>query len=486
MNTSQINKEASIITNILRARNVKACIDLTPDRKALYLPTPSTIVYQLRIAETTPIAKVYDMQEDFCSHISRYRLDSGIVPDDFQTVVRVDMVAQTVEVNRCDPDAIAFLDVLNDWQAQPMTALCGLAYTFKRQTHVTWKLYDSDQPHVLIAGTTGSGKTNELMSIIASLALNNSPADLNFSIIDMKRSRDLRPLDLMPHVQIIAREPADAVKLLKNFHREMEDRERGKSSNHVRHVLIVDELASLTESDIKSDVLPLLNDIGRKCREANMNMVLCTQSPKAKILGDQLKGLLALRLVGAVTSKVEANTAVNMAGSGAEMLPGKGAMIYRCGRTLRRFQAPLVTSPMALVRKAKMKWEDVAPVAVPTPVQRHADAIPTPVVEQPVTVQAPVNQSQIDANKIRQAWQDDMTQADMIRVMLGRPGDKSVNTGGANRARLFEAIKVLDSEKSATTIATTTKKASFSTIRPPKKDIFLLGAGSSSRKGMLQ
>ncbi len=385
MNASQINKEASIITRILQARSIKACVDLTPDKKALFLPTPSTIVYQLRIAETTPIAKVYDLQDDFCSHISRWRLESGIVPDDFQTVVRVDMVAQTVEVNRCDPEAIAFADVLANWQAQSMTALCGLAYTFKRQTPVTWKLCDPDQPHVLIAGTTGSGKTNELMSIIGSLALNNSPADLHFSIIDMKRSRDLRPLDMMPHVQAVAREPADAVKLLRTFHGDMEDRERGKASNRVRHVLIVDELATLTESDIKNDVLPLLNDIGRKCREANMNMVLCTQSPKAKILGDQLKGLLALRLVGAVTSKVEANTAVNMAGSGAEMLPGRGAMIYRCGRTLRRFQAPLVSSPMALVRKARLKWEDV--ISVSTPVERHVDAIPTPVVEQAAIVQ---------------------------------------------------------------------------------------------------
>ena len=486
MNTSQINKEAAIITSILRSRKVMAWVDVTPERKPVFLETPSTIVYKLRIDETTPIKKVYEMQPDFCSHIEDWRKDNIDLPDDFQTVVRVDIGTQTIEVNRIDPQVVAFNDVFPTWKAEPMTALCGFTYSRKGAIPIVWRLNSPDQPHALIAGTTGSGKTNELVSIMASLALHNSPADLQFSIIDMKMSQDIRPFDLLPHTLNIAREPADALRMLRKFRADMDDRYRGRQSSTVRRVLVIDEMATLTESAIRKEVFVELDEIGRKCREANMNLIACTQSPKAKVLGDQLKGLLALRLVGAVTSKVEANVAVSVAGSGAEMLPGKGAMIHCVAGKLRRFQAPLVSSPMALVRKAKMKWEDVAPIAVQAPVQRHVDAIPTPQVEQPVTVVAVVNQAQIDADKIRQAWQDDMTQADMIRVMLGRPGDKSVNTGGGNRTRLFEAIKVLEGEEKTATTTTTTKKASFPTNRPPKNDIFLRNAISSRGKGILQ
>ncbi len=493
MDIRRINKEAAIIIKVFIARKVGATLELDANRQVVFLATPSTIVYRLVLKPSTPVENVYNLQDDFCSRISRDREDEGVVPDDGQTVVRVDIMTQTVEVNRIKTDPVNFDAALRGWTAEPATALCGVAYTFKRQYPIVWKLGDSNQPHVLIAGTTGSGKTNELMSILLSLALHNAPSDLMFFVIDMKRSKDLRVIEGLPHVKGMAREEDESLVLLRRFYNEMESRERGLVSNHVRHVLIVDELASLTESEdkaVRTGSLTLLNEIGRKGRENNMNMILCTQSPKAEILGRQLKGLLPLRLVGSVTSKVEANVAVNLAGSGAEMLPGRGAMIYRCGRISNRFQAPLVATPYSVVRKVIDKWGERQRVAIATPLKQTTATIATTPVVVPVApvvaVVAKKTQVQIDADLLREPWKADLSQAEMIRIMLGRPGDMAVNTGGANRKRMFEALELLQKEDDAiATITTTQKKQQIPAVAVAKTQFFSSSdSGSSDLKPM--
>lgn len=488
MNTKQITIEANLITEVLQARKIKAGLELDQARRVVHLMTPSSVIYRLRIDPQTPIDKVMALQPDLSSRISRWRVDHIDLPDDFYTTVRVDRDSQTIEVNRVDPQVVPFMDCMKDWKARPMTAFCGLSYTFGGLKPITWRLDDDNQPHALIAGTTGSGKTNALMGIIASLAFNNSPADLQFHIVDMKRSRDLRPLDLLPHVAAVAREAADAVAMLEAFHAEMEGRERGHIGKNVRRVLILDELASLTTTEYKKDVWGLLSDIARKCRESVMNLIVCTQSPKQTVLGDQLKALLALRLVGAVTSEVEARTAVNIPGSGAEMLPGKGAMIYRNTGTMKRFQAPLVDGPMGIVRRAKMIWEDVPPIVARVPVVDQVPGIVAPAPVPAPTFVAPVAPTvDKDAAKIRQAWQDGAKLADLIRIMVDKPGDKTVNTGGAARTRTLAAIEALKAEKGATiatTTTATTPKTSIFDQKTPKRGIFPRSSSSSDLKVM--
>lgn len=382
MDIQRINDESDIISRVLKARGVRAKIALDNSRRAIYLPTPSTIVYRLRLDTATPVDKVYDLQDDFCSRISRHRMDNDIVPDDFQTVVRVDRIAQTVEVNRPDPEAISFDTVMSKWEAEPLTALLGLSYSFQRVFPLVWKLGDSNQPHALIAGTTGSGKTNELMSVILSLASKNSPKDLEISLIDMKLSPDLRVFEYLPHIKTkIARESDEALGVLRRFKSEMDNRYHGIVNKDACHLLVIDELATLTQTGDKkarAEAFELIEEIGRKCREANMNMIVCTQSPKVEILGDQLKANIAVRLVGSVTSKSEANVAVNIADSGAEKLPGKGAMIYRCGQTLRRFQAPLVATPYSVVRSIVKDYGERQPIAIALPLKHERTDVARP------------------------------------------------------------------------------------------------------------
>jgi hypothetical protein len=388
MDTQQIRKEARILAEIMMSRKIGAMVELDSQRRPAYTITPSTVVYRLRLKDETPVAKVYNLQLDFASRITRHRAMNGIMADTF---VRVDINEQTVEVNRVEPESMDFASV--QWNARPNTALCGVAYHFGKAFPLLWRLDDSDQPHALVAGTTGSGKTNELMTIILSLALHNSPVDLRFSLIDMKRDRDLQVINHLPHLAAVASDEETSLHLLHNFHAEMNRREMGKESINWRHVLVIDELATLLDSsikDVRNESMRLIEDIARKCRSSNMNLLLCTQTPKAELLGGQLRNLLALRLVGAVTSNHESDAAVGIVRAGAEMLPGKGAMIYRLGRTVKRFQAPLVATPMGIVHKIQRKWSDAPLLHRPAPVAPSLHH-PAPVQEQcqPYTSEAP-------------------------------------------------------------------------------------------------
>lgn len=94
-----------------------------------------------------------------------------------------------------------------------------------------------------------------------------------------------------------------------------------------------------------------------------MNLIVCTQKPTTEVLGSQLKSMLLVRLVGSVTSKDDANTAVQVKASGAEMLPGYGSFIYRLNRTMFRYQAPLIDEPEGLCQAIWRKSTD-RPVVV--------------------------------------------------------------------------------------------------------------------------
>jgi DNA segregation ATPase FtsK/SpoIIIE-like protein len=199
--------------------------------------------------------------------------------------------------------------------------------------------------------------------VLYSLMLHNSPTALQITVVDPKNSSDIKLLCGLPHVRLVDSELAESVKTLENFHGEMVRRERGLADKDVRHVLVIEECASLTEhpdKQLRGRVIYWLSDIARRCREANMNLIVATQKPTADVLGDQLKSNLLMRLVGSVTSKDDANTAVQVKASGAEALPGYGSFIYRLNRTMVRYQVPLIDTPAGLCRdicrKADVPW----------------------------------------------------------------------------------------------------------------------------------
>lgn len=93
-------------------------------------------------------------------------------------------------------------------------------------------------------------------------------------------------------------------------------------------VLAIEEAASILNNRdkvLREDATFMIEDFGRRCREANMNLIISTQSPTKEVIG-KVKDVLPQRLVGAVVGKIQAQTATDIAQSGAEALPGPGGV----------------------------------------------------------------------------------------------------------------------------------------------------------------
>jgi len=454
---ARIVSEATIINQLFKARGLSVSVPCTSRRLPSHYLTPTTVVYDLSVPMGIDGGKLLAQQDDTLSYVRQFRRMNGITSTDesgmeIMPTVRIDRYEHTMEISRPQRDVLSWSSV--QWPGTPMTAFCGLRYTGDGTAPVLWNMAKPDQPHGLIAGSTGSGKTNQLLSVLFSLMLHNSPSDLAITVVDPKHSDGVQFLDNLPHVRTVARDLEDAVHAITTFYAEMEQRERGIVSRDTRHILAIEEAASLTEhpdKNTRNKILFFLADIARRCRENNMNLIICTQKPTADVLGDQLKSNLLMRLVGSVTSKDDANTAVQVKASGAEMLPGYGSFIYRLNRTMFRYQTPLIDTPMGLCRAIWRNYGHRSEVAT------IATTKPLPAATAPVAPVA-VTQDEIDAAAIREAYAADATQADMIRLLTG---DDNAYTGGANRRRLLAALAVLDKEKAptATTATTSSDKA---------------------------
>jgi S-DNA-T family DNA segregation ATPase FtsK/SpoIIIE len=199
------------------------------------------------------------------------------------------------------------------------------------------RLTAPDVAHILIAGTTGSGKTALARSLLTSLAMHNRQTQVQLVLIDPK-GRGFGPLAQLPHVLggVVA-DPAEAVARLRWVADEMERRDR-EQVNRPLLVVAIDELADLLQTGGRA-VEALLTRISQRGREAGVHLVACTQKPTAALIGSAIKANFPVRLVGAVASRDEARFASGIPDSGAEKLEGKGDFLLIAKGAPVRFQA---------------------------------------------------------------------------------------------------------------------------------------------------
>ena len=201
------------------------------------------------------------------------------------------------------------------------------------------RLDSPDVAHVLVAGTTGSGKTALARTLLLSLAMYNHPGQLQLALIDPK-GRGLGALAGLPHIWRaagVAQEPAAAVALLAALVAEMERRDAAQR-RLPRLVVAVDELADLLQTGGKP-VSEALTRLTQRGREAGIHVVAATQRPSAALVGGLMKANFPVRLVGSVVSPEDAKVASGVAGSAAERLLGRGDFLLVAKGQLIRFQA---------------------------------------------------------------------------------------------------------------------------------------------------
>jgi S-DNA-T family DNA segregation ATPase FtsK/SpoIIIE len=222
----------------------------------------------------------------------------------------------------------------------PITGVLGVD---EEQTPLLLRLSSPDVTHVLIVGTTGSGKTALARALLSSLAMHNRQGALQMVLIDPK-GRGFGPLDGLPHLlRPLVADRKEVLSVLSDLVAEMERRDAlarqlRRPVDSPRLVVAVDELADLVQAGGK-EVERLLTRLAQRGREAGIHLVCCTQKPTSTAVGPLLKANFPVRLVGSVTSPEEAKIATGLAGSGAEKLTGAGDfLLVTKGQTVR-FQA---------------------------------------------------------------------------------------------------------------------------------------------------
>ena len=210
-------------------------------------------------------------------------------------------------------------DVLK--QVQPHSLLLGKSFGSFGSELETASF--EDQPHWLVAGTTGAGKSVALQSMIASMCYATPPSQLRIVLIDLK-NKDLRPFVSWPHTLKFVHDPDDAVELIRQVQAEKQNRVDGRSRNSYRLVMVIDEMFQLVDN---KEVERMLSDICSQGRSLGVNAILATQHPSEKGgMGVVVSANLPGRMVGKV-SKGLGYAATRIAKSGAEELEGKGAFL---------------------------------------------------------------------------------------------------------------------------------------------------------------
>jgi S-DNA-T family DNA segregation ATPase FtsK/SpoIIIE len=263
--------------------------------------------------------------------------------------------AVAVEVPRDDPQPVRLLPLLRQLKKDgtrdygnvpPVATTLGLA---DDGVPLLIRLPSPDVAHILVAGTTGSGKTVLLQAMVLSLAMTNPPPflrqdgqknGLSLVLVDPKGCAFVH-FEGLPHLaRPVIRDVEETTEALQSLVRLME--RRGPTLKQPSIVLVIDELADLLMVGGKP-VQHALTRLTQRGREAGIHVVAATQKPTSAVLGPLVKANFPVRLVGRVTSATDARTASGWSGTGAERLLGRGDFLAVAEGRVIRFQAAHVS-----------------------------------------------------------------------------------------------------------------------------------------------
>ncbi|MFM9053485.1 MAG: DNA translocase FtsK, partial [Solirubrobacterales bacterium] len=216
-------------------------------------------------------------------------------------------------------------------------------------------------PHILVAGTTGSGKSGCVNAILSSLLMHSSPNELRLVLVDPKQV-ELNHYENVPHLLTpVVTSPKLAANVLSNLLAEMETRyglmKAARARNiadynarqdveggpRLPHILcVIDELADLmmvSPAEVESAIIRL----AQKSRATGIHLVLATQRPSTDIITGTIKVNIPSRIAFAVSSQTDSRVILDQ--GGAESLLGQGDMLFRAPGTskLQRIQGAFVS-----------------------------------------------------------------------------------------------------------------------------------------------
>jgi len=288
--------------------------------------TPRLVRFHLLVHPSIPLKRLLSLEEEMALALEaprvRFCREGGLL---------------ALELPRPQPAIVALLPLQASLDPlPPFTALLGRD---SAGAPLLLRLSSPEVTHVLIAGTTGSGKTALARTILSSLALANDPDDLRFLLVDPK-GQGFAPFQGLPHLAApILRQGAEVQEHVGRLLQEMAWREEA-GIRRPRVLLVVDEVADLLATE--PTLAEPLTRLAARGRSAGLHLLLCTQKPTAEALGSLLRANIPCRLVGRVVSAQEAVVASGIRGTRAEQLLGRGDFVLVTGGETIRFQAAYI------------------------------------------------------------------------------------------------------------------------------------------------
>jgi DNA segregation ATPase FtsK/SpoIIIE, S-DNA-T family len=383
LDKAALERNARLLESVLDDFHVKG--EITAVR-----PGPVVTMYELEPAPGVKASRVIQLAEDIARNMSALSARVSVIPG--RTVMGIELPNHNREavVLHEMVGSGAFAD-----QKGQLPIILG--------KNISGDPVIADlqpMPHLLVAGTTGSGKSVGLNCMILSLLYRLTPDQCRMIMIDPKML-ELSIYDDIPHLLApVVTEPAKAIRALKWAVEQMEDRYRMMSSIGVRNlggfnekvlaakakgtplgrrvqigydsltglpqyedqqhdyaplpqiVVIVDELADLMMTAGK-EVEFLIQRLAQKARAAGIHLIMATQRPSVDVITGVIKANLPTRISFHVTSKIDSRTILGE--QGAEQLLGKGDMLYMAGgKGLTRIHGPFVSDDE--VRKVADHW----------------------------------------------------------------------------------------------------------------------------------
>ena len=247
----------------------------------------------------------------------------------FETIPRVSFE----QLNHFDDDALVWRSVIRSWLRHGSPNAIGA-----ESRH---KAFSVDLarcgPHAMVAGTTGSGKSELLISWCLALASRHNPDELHFVFLDFKGGSTFNALERLPHTvgNVCDLDLAHAVRALNAIENELIRRERLVSDEHVarfdqlrvvppRLVVVIDEFHALR--DRLPDYMQRLNRLASLGRSLGMHLIVCTQNPMGQVHGD-MKANIALNICLRVTDPMQSSELVGTRDA-ASIPPGMPGAAY--------------------------------------------------------------------------------------------------------------------------------------------------------------
>ncbi len=316
---------------------------------------PRVTRYELQLAPGTKVAKVAALKDD---------LSYALATTEIRILAPIPgKQAVGVELPNLSPNIVTLGDVFDDLPAtaSPLSVWLGKDIS----GNSVWADL-ARMPHVLIAGTTGSGKSGCINAIITSILLRANPDEARLILIDPKHV-ELNHYESIPHLLTpVVSSPKEASAVLANVVGEMDRRYERLSELRARNLpeanrtlrqrgerqlpyllVVIDELADLMMTSPQA-VEDAVIRLAQKSRAVGIHLVLATQRPSVDVITGMIKANVPSRIAFAVSSQTDSRVILDQ--SGAESLLGQGDMLFK----------PLGTSRLQRVQGAYVTEEEIA------------------------------------------------------------------------------------------------------------------------------